>query len=177
MPSPFKPFEEHIDSVFRRCPGQGKEEVLLTRLFYHVFKLLDERTNEVLGRYGLNPSTWLALLIAYARPYTALNPSALSEVAVSSRTNITRVADELEKQGWLERRVCAEDRRRLELALTPEGVAFVEQALPVVRGTVVGLWAGLTAEERRSLKRLLRRLMQELAPDADRADGAAEEAP
>ncbi|MGQ7115706.1 MarR family transcriptional regulator, partial [Escherichia sp. TWPC-MK] len=56
--------------------------------------------------------------------------SELSCALGSSRTNATRIADELEKRGWIERRESDNDRRCLHLQLTEKGHEFLREVLP-----------------------------------------------
>lgn len=158
----FKCFEDGIDNVARRFPGSPRQEVLLTRLYYHVFKSLNDDINQSLGQHGLNSTTWFALLMLYGSGENAINPSDLSHAMVSSRTNITRLADELVEKGWVERRDCKDDRRRVFLSLTPEGEALVEKVLPLQRAHVRALWQGFAPAELKSLEKLLRKFLHHL---------------
>lgn len=158
MKKVFKAFEDRLALVYSRLPGTARQEVLLTRLYFHVFKLLDECFNASLAEFGLTTTTFSALMLVYSDSGNAVSPSALSLVMVSSRTNITRVADELERKGWLERRPHPEDRRRVCLSLTAEGRALVERVLPIQRRYLERLWSGLSRNEQSQFEGLLRKL-------------------
>ena len=163
MAGDFRLFEEAIERVFRRRPGAGKQAVLRTRLYCHLFRLLDDQINRTLAEYGLNSISWVVLMMIYSNPRNALNPSALSEVTISSRTHMTRVADSLEKSGWVVRHPCTEDRRRVELSLTSSGVELVERLLPAQRRNLARIWRVLGEDDAATLERLLRKLMSGLA--------------
>lgn len=158
----FKAFEDRLALVYSRLPGTARQEVLLTRLYFHVFKLLDERFNASLAEFDLTTTTFSALMLVYSDDGNRVSPSALSLVMVSSRTNITRVADELAHKGWLERRPHPQDRRRVCLSLTPEGRALVERVLPVQRHYLERLWSGLSRNEQTQFEALLRKLHAQL---------------
>lgn len=166
MEKPFKDFEDRLDLLYCTLPGTARREVLLSRLYFHVFKLLDERFNASLSEYGLTRTTFSALLLLYSDPDNAVSPSALSQVMVSSRTNITRVADELEAGGWLERRPHPEDRRRVCLSLTPSGQALLERVLPRQRLYMKDLWSGLSESEQVQFESLLRKLHSQLISES-----------
>src|SRR5690625_2752001 len=169
MKTNFKDFELRLDEVYSKLPGSARREVLLARLYYHVFKLLDEQFSESLSEYGLTRTTFVALLLLYADPDNSVSPSTLSQVLVSSRTNITRVAVEMEANGWLQRRPDPEDRRRLQLSRTPPGKALLEELMPRQREYLRSLWSGPTEEEQTCLERLLLKLHDSLAPgDAEK---------
>ena len=163
MTTDFGYFEQGIDRVYANLPGEARQQVLLTRLYAHVFKMLEARLNRELAEHGLNTSTWLALLLAYSSPGRSVHPSQVSEVAISSRTHATRVGAELEQRGWITRELCAGDRRRVELRLTPRGVALVERMLPVQRRRIQAIWSTLSDGEQHTLERLLRKMLGALA--------------
>lgn len=54
--------------------------------------------------------------------------SALAGRLQVSRPSITAIVDGLEARGFVERRACADDRRRVELHLTPAGLAALRTA-------------------------------------------------
>lgn len=63
----------------------------------------------------------MALITLESQENHSIQPSELSCALGSSRTNATRIADELEKRGWIERRESDNDRRCLHLQLTEKG--------------------------------------------------------
>lgn len=66
-------------------------------------KLLENR-NKMLKAQGINETLFMALITLDAQESRSIQPSELSAALGSSRTNATRIADELEKKGWIERR-------------------------------------------------------------------------
>jgi len=165
----FEPFEQGIARVSRRLPGMPQEMVVLTRLFFFTFSCVNDDLNRFLADHGVNTTTSLALAMIYGSADNRVNPCELSAALNSSRTNVTRLIDEMEKQGWVERHVSPTDRRRIDLSLTPDGVALVERYLPLQWDHVRSLWDDFDAGERAALERLLRKLLARL--DARHADG------
>ena len=162
MPESFKLFELSIENIARRFPDLPKREVLLTRLYYHVFFKLNANANRALKTYGLNNTRWIALILIYSSPDNAINPSELSEFLASSRTTITRLADELVKKNLVSRRPCEDDRRRCWLSLTDTGLALVEKILPIQQERLKKRWSKFTEEEMQRFEELLHKLLQEL---------------
>jgi MarR family transcriptional repressor of emrRAB len=158
MSRPFADFERRIDRVYLKLAGMPREQVVLTRLLFYVFKGVDDRLNQFLVDYNLTSTTFYALVMIYASENNKINPCDLSEVVFSSRTNVTRFADELVERGWVERQPSTEDRRRVELSLTPEGQALVEKVLPVNWELVKRLWKDFSPEELDTFMRLLHKL-------------------
>jgi len=155
----FSFFELGIDRISRRLPGMPKDRVVLNRLFFFVFKELDDRYNERLADYGLNSTAFLALVMLYSSEATPLNPRDLSDALISSRTNVTRLTDDLVGAGWVTRQASTEDRRRVELSLTDAGKGLVEKVLPVIWDLVSEQWSDFSVAEVIEFDRLLRKLL------------------
>jgi DNA-binding MarR family transcriptional regulator len=90
-------------------------------------KLLENR-NKMLKAQGINETLFMALITLESQENHSIQPSELSCALGSSRTNATRIADELEKRGWIERRESDNDRRCLHLQLTDKGHRLREGA-------------------------------------------------
>ncbi|HEX5127779.1 MAG TPA: MarR family transcriptional regulator [Rhodocyclaceae bacterium] len=162
MSDSFLPFERAMKELAKRMPGSPVREAILTRLMYHVNARLVEHFDDPLREYGLNQTTFTALGVLYGSPNYSLKPSELSVFMSSSRTNITRVADELVKKGLVERTPSELDRRQLDLTLTKKGMEFVKRNLPSRRKQHVDLWSAFTAREKASFEVLLRKLLAQL---------------
>lgn len=86
-------------------------------------KLLENR-NKMLKAQGINETLFMALITLESQENHSIQPSELSCALGSSRTNATRIADELEKRGWIERRESDNDCRCLHLQLTERAISF-----------------------------------------------------
>lgn len=155
----FSFFELGIDKIARRLPGMPQDRVVLNRLFFFVFKELDDSYNQRLADHGLNSTSFLALAMLYSSEGARFNPCDLSDALISSRTNVTRLANELVDAGWVERQASTEDRRRIELSLTETGCTLVEKVLPVIWDLVRDQWADFSRAEIVEFDRLLRKLL------------------
>lgn len=155
----FAYFEQGIDRIARQLPGMPQDRVVINRLFFFVFKELDEVYNRFLAEFGLNSSSFLALAMLLSSEDNRLNPCHLSNALIASRTNVTRLSDDLVDAGWVDRKPSTEDRRRIELSLTESGRALVLQILPKVWQLIELQWAEFSAAEIAEFDRLLRKLM------------------
>jgi DNA-binding MarR family transcriptional regulator len=85
----------------------------------------------------------------------------MTDIVISmsvSPTNITKLVDGLERDGYVCRVPSGEDKRKVWVELTPSGSRVVEETLPDVVHHVSHLWQGLTLEEKRVLVHLLAKL-------------------
>jgi MarR family transcriptional repressor of emrRAB len=162
MNSSFQHIEQAIDAIERRNPGSPRQEVLLNRLFCHIQSRLTCHWNEALRPHGLTDTLWIALLALYSHPEQALYPSDLSDTLDFSRTNATRVSDELVRHGWASRQSCCEDRRKIKLILTAEGLDFVERMIPISREYLINQWGDFSPADKDTLELLMRKLLTTL---------------
>jgi MarR family transcriptional repressor of emrRAB len=162
MNNSFHNIEQAIDAIGKRYPGSPRQEVILNRLFCHVMSRLTCHWNEALKQHAINETLWIALLALYSQPDQALYPSDISETMDFSRTNATRVCDELVKRGWALRISCCEDRRKVQLKLTAAGVAFIEQLIPISREHLLQQWGDFSTTEKDTLETLMRKVLATL---------------
>ena len=155
----FSYFENGIDRIARQLPGMPQDRVVLNRLFFYVFKELDDVYNQHLASFGLNSSTFLALAVILSSEDDRLNPCHLSDALIASRTNVTRLADELVGAGWVDRTPSTQDRRRVELSLTPEGRKLILKVLPMIWKQIEQQWADFSPAEVAEFDRLLRKML------------------
>ena len=153
----------HIEEMLKLRALRQKDftyqEILLTRLCMHMQSKLLENRNKMLKEQGINETLFMALITLDAQESKSIQPSELSAALGSSRTNATRIADELEKRGWIERQESDSDRRCLHLHLTEAGEAFLGEILPPQHKCLHFLWSTLTADEQQVLETLTRKLL------------------
>lgn len=162
MESSFTPIEQMLNSRAKRQKDFPYQEILLTRLCMHMQGKLLESRNKMLKAQGINETLFMALITLDAQESRSIQPSELSVALGSSRTTATRIADELEKKGWIERRVSGDDRRCLYLHMTQAGEEFLSQLLPPQHKCLHFLWSTLSAEEQQQLETLTRKLLVRL---------------
>jgi DNA-binding MarR family transcriptional regulator len=136
--------------------------VLLGRLF-RVTELADARLARALGERNLQRG-WFDLLAALRRsgPPYELRPGELMRATMLSSAGMTKRLDRLVEAGLLERRPDPGDRRGTLVRLTAAGRRAIDAALPVHVANEELLLAPLSERERKTLDRLLRKLLRPL---------------
>jgi len=162
MDSSFTPIEQMLSLRAQRRPDFPFQEILLTRLCMHMQGKLLENRNRMLKAQGINETLFMALVTLESQENHSIQPSELSSALGSSRTNATRIADELEKRGWIERKESENDRRCLHLKLTAAGETFLNNLLPPQHQCLVSLWSTLDHGEQKQLETLTRKLLGKL---------------
>lgn len=162
MESSFTPIEQMLTLRAQQKSDFPLQEVLLTRLCMHMQGKLLENRNRMLKAQGINETLFMALVTLESQATRSIQPSELSSALGSSRTNATRIADELEKRGWIERKESENDRRGLHLHLTEAGQAFLDNLLPPQYNCLLSLWSTLNEAEKQQLESLTRKLLNKL---------------
>ncbi|MDR3391933.1 MAG: MarR family transcriptional regulator [Sulfuriferula sp.] len=152
-------FEQRLDIIDQQISGQPRQEVMLSRMQFIIFKKLNELLNARLEAHGINDTMMTALMMLYSSPERYIFPSDLSHIVISSRTNITRFADEMVKKGWVSRKGHEIDRRKIILTLTDAGIAFVESVLPEQWQVYQALWQDFSAAEKNQLEAMQHKLL------------------
>ncbi|BAE75182.1 putative transcriptional regulator [Sodalis glossinidius str. 'morsitans'] len=162
MESSFTPIEQMLTLRAQQKSDFPLQEVLLTRLCMHMQGKLLENRNRMLKAQGINETLFMALVTLESQATHSIQPSELSSALGSSRTNATRIADELEKRGWIERKESENDRRCLHLHLTEVGQVFLDNLLPSQYNCLLSLWSTLNEAEKQQLESLTRKLLNKL---------------
>ncbi|HEY2702729.1 MAG TPA: MarR family transcriptional regulator [Candidatus Dormibacteraeota bacterium] len=115
---------------------------------------------EVFGRYGLTFGEYevLAALVRSGPPHR-MRPSELGGAVVLSSGAMTHRIDRVEAAGMVERLPDPDDRRGTLVALREKGRQVVDEAVRAHLANEERLLAALSAEERRQLTALLRKLL------------------
>ena len=121
------------------------------------------RVNRRLGEHGLTASRF-GTLCALAS-HGPLCPHDIATRLCQTRGNVTMILDDLERRGFVERRMEGVNKRYRAVHLTPRGRKFVESLRPLHSKAVAEALGCLTATELKSLAATCRKLERELDPD------------
>lgn len=114
-----------------------------------------------LKQAGLPPFEWYDVLLALKQaPNQRLRLSDLAEVLLVNRTNVTRLADRLEKADLIRREACQDDRRGAFAVLTEAGLAMQQTMWKVYSQSIQKYFARhLTDEEVKVMALALQRIL------------------
>jgi MarR family transcriptional repressor of emrRAB len=161
--SDFASTEQLLAVIYRRYPDFPRRPGVLVRLIKHIHRLLHDEANVVLKPYGINHPEYNLLMLLYGTASGTMSPSELADAAGEKSANITRLTNELTDKGLITRNASADDRRKLELSLTPKGLALIESFLPEICGLLVRQGRHLTVSEQVQLEKLLKKFLSGLA--------------
>ncbi|MEV7592623.1 MarR family winged helix-turn-helix transcriptional regulator [Streptomyces sp. NPDC090085] len=127
---------------------------------YRIAKAMGDAVEERYQRFGISRGEFdvIATLRRSGPPYT-LSPRQLSATLMLTTGGMTGRLDKLEKAGLLCRKPDPHDRRGLQVTITEQGLALVDQAVTAGLEVQHAALAGLTDEEAETLGSLLRKLL------------------
>jgi DNA-binding MarR family transcriptional regulator len=128
----------------------------LYELFQHIYVLLDDGDGRVLNGHGLSRTQFRLLLQLGNEGGQRL--TTLSERLLLNKSTITRVVDQLEDAGLVQRAADPGDRRAQRVILTPEGKTQRQQAASDHLESLERRMETLTEAERIQLQNLLAKL-------------------
>jgi MarR family transcriptional repressor of emrRAB len=161
--SSFLPTEQRLTVTCRRYPGFPRRPATLVRLIKHIYKLLHDDANTLLKPYGINHPEYNLLMMMYGTGSGTMSPSELADSAGEKSANITRLTNQLSDKGLIARAGCTDDRRKVELTLTPAGQALIESFLPDICGLLERQGSQLSEAEQGQLEKLLKKMLEGLA--------------
>ena len=168
------PTADSIDSILdqwsRERPELDASGFAIAGRLLVLGKLLERETDAALAPLGLK--TWafdvLATLRRQGPPYR-LTPGELSQATMLTSGAMTNRLDRLEGKGLIRREDDPTDRRGVRVVLTASGRKLADKAIAVRFAKANDAASKLPAGDRKTLERLLRRLLLALEPDAGTA--------
>jgi DNA-binding MarR family transcriptional regulator len=158
---------DHVDGVLDQWaherPDLDVSPMAVAGRVSRVARLFAAETARTFSAHGLDHASFdvLATLRRAGPPY-ALSPTALTRSSMVTSGAISQRLDRLEARGLVVRRPRPTDGRGTDVALTDEGRALVDRALPDHLATQERLLAALSGEQRGELAALLRELLVSL---------------
>lgn len=107
------------------------QEQSLWRAYLRGTRLIANALDAGLTEHGTRLTEYEILSMLSEAPDGRLRMSALAQLVVQSRSRLTHTATRLERLGWVQRHAVREDRRGVELSLTPAGRAKLEELAQV----------------------------------------------
>jgi DNA-binding MarR family transcriptional regulator len=94
-------------------------------LLHDVARLLRRNFNRRCQELGLTQAQWQ--LLAYLSRQEGLRQSQLADILEMQPISVARLVDRMEAAGWIERRPDPEDRRAVNLYITPKAEPILEK--------------------------------------------------
>lgn len=117
-----------------------------------------EHFSEVLRPFDLSAEQFNVLRILRGQKGKLCNMSTIQERMIAKTSNTTRLVDKLLLKEFVTRQVCKDNRRKMEIGITKQGLAILEELDPLVIAHEVTFSSRLTDEELEQLNYLLEKI-------------------
>ncbi len=155
-----------MDDIMRSVDEVEEPEVLVTSLAYRI-RLLQiasyKAFEQKVSGYGSAPRYFGMLKLIEANP--GIPQTRLAEAIFLDRSSLVPIVDTLTREGWLERKLDARDRRVRRVFLTDAGAARVAALQHEVDAHEAMITAGLSATDKAQLLTLLEAVDANLRAD------------
>ena len=122
-------------------------------------KIIDHKVSEVLKDHGITHIQFNILRILEARMPEKLSLEEIRDGLLFPGSDVSRLLDRLVRRGLISREICSRNRRKLEVAITPEGLELIGKAIPGIRKTLDGYYEHAVSEvERRQVIDVMKRI-------------------
>ena len=135
-----------------------KKIPLKSRTLIHLMLVnnkLNETISAALKPYEVSLQQFNVLRILRGQGSTPANLTTLNERMVTKMSNTTRLVDKLLIKGFVERSICEENRRKIEITITTKGLDILKDMDVVMQKTEDILVDQLTEKELLELNSLL----------------------
>ena len=127
-----------------------------------------EFSHEYLSEHGVSSGRFTVLMLllrgqACGEKAEIVTPAELADMAGCTRATMTGLIDTLERDSLVKRAPDVKDRRMMTVCLTPKGSALLHRMLPGHFKRLAQLMACLTEAERKTLVRLLGKIVAQVA--------------
>ncbi|NRT12756.1 MarR family winged helix-turn-helix transcriptional regulator [Flavobacterium sp. 14A] len=143
-----------IEEIIKTNTSMTNAKRIMLNVLY-AQNIISEKFNEVLKPYDLSSEQYNVLRILRGQKGIAANMFAIQERMIAKTSNTTRLVDKLLLKELVTRNVCPDNRRKIEVAITPKGLEVLSQLDPQVIIHENFFAANLDATELETLNTLL----------------------
>lgn len=133
-------------------------ETVMVRLIRNTAAGMADFFEPVFRKLGLTENSFHVLCLLMASEQGRASPSELSNLVGTSRANMTRILDLLEREGLVSRSVEVRDARRHTIEITDNGRHICSDAVPLMIAPLKRAFSDLSPEEFATLTVLLRKV-------------------
>lgn len=120
--------------------------------------VITEKFNEVLKPFDISSEQFNVLRILRGQKGCPANMSLIQDRMLARTSNTTRLVDKLLAKGLVTRKVCPDNRRKIEVLITPKGLDLLQEIDPKIEQHEQFFAGNLNAGELDTLNNLLEKI-------------------
>lgn len=163
---------DHVDLLLaqwgERRPDLDVSPMAVIGRLKRLARLIETELRRTFAEHGLDPASFDVLAtLRRSPPPHLLTPAELMRSAMVTSGAVSQRLDRLEERGLVTRSPSPTDGRVVQVALTAEGRALIDRALPDHLATEERLLTALAPDRRDALAGTLRELLESLGDGVD----------
>lgn len=119
---------------------------------------VQDQISEILKPFKLSNPQFNVLRILRGQKGKPASLSCVSDKMIHKMSNTTRLVDKLMEKGLVDRIICPENRRKVEITITEEGLKLLQKIDGILEETEAQLMSDLNKDELEQLQQLLTRI-------------------
>ncbi|KOS08149.1 MarR family transcriptional regulator [Flavobacterium akiainvivens] len=143
-----------IEEAIQPTSALSAEKKTILNIMY-TQNLLAESMNEVLKPFDLSAEQFNVLRILRGQKGCPANMGMIQERMIAKTSNTTRLVDKLLLKELVERKICPDNRRKMEISITQKGLELLKELDPQVEAHDNKYAGNLTPAELEQLNILL----------------------
>ena len=152
--------DEEIKSKFKSEYHRAHINVLFTAAWVSQF------STKILKPYHISWQQFNILRILKGMHPQPASVKLLTARMIDKMSNASRLVDKLMKKGYVDRQICSEDRRRVNIVLTDLGLDILEQASNIMEAQMETQMSNISIEEAQELNRILDKMRTNKPPNS-----------
>lgn len=121
-------------------------------------RIIEEQIAEMLKPYDLSMQQYNVMRILRGQKGKPANLSTIQERMINKMSNTTRLVDKLIAKGLAERNICEENRRKVEIIITRQGLDLLEEIDPLTTENNQNILKDLSLQDFDLLNQILDKL-------------------
>jgi DNA-binding MarR family transcriptional regulator len=112
-------------------------------------KIIDHKVSEVLKEFDITHSQFNILRILEAKMPEKLSLAEVTSGLLFQTSDVSRLIDRLVTRELVDRTICPQNRRKIEVTITDKGLDVIRMAIPKIEKTLNGYYRSVINEKER----------------------------
>jgi DNA-binding MarR family transcriptional regulator len=124
------------------------------RMVVHILRagqIIDHKVSDAIKEFGVTHIQFNVLRILEHRMPEKLSLNDISDGLLFRTSDVSRLVDRLVKNGLVNRTICPDNRRKLELEITDKGLEVIRLSVPKINEALDGFYKENFNEEEREM--------------------------
>lgn len=143
-----------IEAHLKTQPIQDPHRRAMLNIMFTGYWLQD-KVNQALKPLGITEPQYNVLRILKGSNGVPMNQYAIQERMIQRMSNVSRLVDKLVEKNLVERTICKDNRRRVDIIITKTGLQLLQDAEPVLKAGLEQMYREMNANDAQKLAGML----------------------